>query len=150
MNTNPFLKRLIKEKNEDVIHSSAYAKVQNDGNMGVASTRSFAERQAIGENRTMVKGYRDSKVVNDAFSNAGSKSQRYDVAHDASRRAAIWERFGGEQNRGGAGTGFGGGASNTNTRGSGMGGRNGVGGIGGAMPMGRTTEPPARRNPGIL
>ena len=49
-------------KKQDFFHSSAYAKAQNGGAMGVASTESFAARREIGQNRTMVRGYRDARV----------------------------------------------------------------------------------------
>lgn len=130
-NNNPFLKRLMKEESRDVIHSSAYAEAQNAGNIGTASVQSFAERQKIENNRTTVKGYRDSRVVNDALGGCGTKLKGYDAAHDASQRAAIRERFGG---------------NGTN---------NGVNGLSGDVMEGgmtsdsRTVNPPARRNPGI-
>lgn len=138
MDKNPLLGRLMKDTKEDVVHSSAYAEAQNAGGMGAASTQSFAKRQEIEANRTTIQGYRDSRVVSDAFGSGGTKLQEYDAAHDASQRAAIRERFGGERNTG------------TNDKVSGnAGGDNGAGAMGRTMPTGRTTVPPVRRNPGI-
>lgn len=138
MEKNPFLDRLMQDKAKDVAHSSAYAEAQNAGKMGVASAQSFAERQKIEANRTIVQGYRDSRVVSDAFGSGENKLQGYSKEHDASQRAAIRDRFGGGRNNG---------------VGDNRGGEVGVAG-GGAdggrgMPTGRTTPPPARRNPGI-
>lgn len=62
---NPFLHRLIKEKKSDVVHSSAYAKMQNSNSVGVASTQSFAERQKIEHGRRFVRRYGDSKLTNE-------------------------------------------------------------------------------------
>ena len=137
MNKNPFLKRLMKETKGDVVHSSAYAEAQNAGGIGTTSTESFAARREIDSNRTVVKGYRDSRVVNDAFDNVGNKSQKYDAEHDASQRAAIKERFGREQN-GGASSGKGGIGEQKNNSGN------------KTIPSGqKTTPPPMWRNPGI-
>ncbi|MBQ3474033.1 hypothetical protein IJH24_01210 [Candidatus Saccharibacteria bacterium] len=79
--SNPFLKRLMKAKTEDVVHSSAYAQAQNREGIGVASTRGFGERMSMESNRTTVKGYRDSEVVNDTFGQA-PKAKTYDPKTD--------------------------------------------------------------------
>ena len=68
MDKNPFLERLMKDKTEDVAHSSAYAQAQNKGNIGVASTESFAKRRAIDRNRMAVRRYGESKVVTETGS----------------------------------------------------------------------------------
>lgn len=65
MTNNPFLKRLMKAKMEDVAHSSAYAKAQNPGVMGSASAESFGARMMMEQNRKNVRGYGDSRVVSD-------------------------------------------------------------------------------------
>ena len=70
MEVNPFLKRLMKAKKEDVIHSSAYGAVQNQGGIGSASTESFRDRMKMEKNRTMVRGYGDSSVATSAMGNA--------------------------------------------------------------------------------
>lgn len=60
---NPFLKYMMKDKKEDVFHSSAYAKAQNGGNIGSASTESYQVRVNVNQARTKVKGYRDSEIM---------------------------------------------------------------------------------------
>lgn len=60
------LKRFVfKDKKEDILHSSGYAKAQNRVGMGASSTESFEERRKIDLNRKIVKGYNDSKMIND-------------------------------------------------------------------------------------
>ncbi len=70
MERNPFLKRLMKAQTEDVVHSSAYAQAQNQKRIGVASMRGFEERMRMENNRTTIKGYKDSEVVNKSFVSA--------------------------------------------------------------------------------
>ena len=76
---NPFLKRLIKEKKEDVVHSSAYAQVQNEGKIGSASVESFTKRLSIDKNRQVVRRYGDSQIVNEAWGNAGMRAKKYEA-----------------------------------------------------------------------
>ncbi len=76
---NPFLKRLIKEKKEDVVHSSAYAQAQNEGKIGSASVESFAKRLSIDRNRQVVRRYGDSQIVNEAWGNAGMRAKKYEA-----------------------------------------------------------------------
>ncbi len=71
----------MKAKTEDVVHSSAYAQAQNREGIGVASTRGFGERMKMEKNRTSVKGYGDSEIVNDSFEYA-PKAKKYDPATD--------------------------------------------------------------------
>ena len=66
MEKNPFLKYLIKEKKEDILHTSAYAKVQNGDAFGASSTQSFEERKKVEANRQIVRGYNDSKLMQQA------------------------------------------------------------------------------------
>lgn len=66
---NPFLKRLMKDKTEDVLHTSAYGEAQNSGKMGVTSSESFSTRLTIDKNRSRIKAYNDSRIVNDARGN---------------------------------------------------------------------------------
>ncbi|MBR3253306.1 hypothetical protein IKF85_01130 [Candidatus Saccharibacteria bacterium] len=87
MDSNPFLKRLMKAKTEDVVHSSAYAQAQNREGIGVASTRGFGERMRMEKNRTSVKGYGDSEVVNLSLENA-PKAKRYDPSKDMKYRGS--------------------------------------------------------------
>ena len=67
---NPFLKYLIKDEKKDIFHSSAYAKAQNGAAMGAASTESFKVRVNINQNRQVVRGYGDSKIMMDTNKNA--------------------------------------------------------------------------------
>ena len=60
---NPFLKYLIKDKKEDIFHSSGYAKAQNGSNIGAASVEPYKVRVNIGQHRRIVKGYRDSEIM---------------------------------------------------------------------------------------
>lgn len=73
---NPFLKYVIKDEKEDIVHSSAYAKVQNGGAMGASSAQSFAERQRIEQNRQVVRGYNSSRIVSGAMS-GGPRAKAY-------------------------------------------------------------------------
>lgn len=75
MDKNPLLKYMMKAKKEDVVHSSGYAMVQNQG-FGAASTSSFEERRKLEENRTRIKGYRDSQLASGAV-NMRPKAQVY-------------------------------------------------------------------------
>ena len=60
---NPFLKRLMKDEKEDIVHSSTYAQAQNDGGIGAASSESFEKRRKIDMERTQVRRYGESKVA---------------------------------------------------------------------------------------
>ncbi len=57
------LKRIMKTKTEDVLHTSAYAKSQNAQGFGAASNVSFGERKAIEDRRKFVQGYRNSRIM---------------------------------------------------------------------------------------
>ncbi len=91
MDSNPLLKRLMKESKDDVVHSSAYAKAQNAGGIGAASVESFAARQAMEAKRAMVGRYKDSNVV--TGNTTTSRATRYDAVKDADRRKLIKEKF---------------------------------------------------------
>jgi hypothetical protein len=71
---NPFLKYVIKDDKEDIFHTSAYAKAQNGGSMGAASAQSFADRQKMEQNRTMIRGYASSGTANNMAMN-GPRAQ---------------------------------------------------------------------------
>lgn len=73
---NPFLKYVMKEKKEDIFHSSAYGKAQNGGTMGAASVESFEERMKVDKNRQIVRGYNDSRVANGMYAN-GPRAKQY-------------------------------------------------------------------------
>ena len=55
------------DKKQDLLHSSGYAQVQNGATMGASSAESFTERQKIDENRRFVKGYRNSRIMNEFY-----------------------------------------------------------------------------------
>ncbi len=74
---NPFIKYIDREKRENVFHSSAYGVTQSGGNIGVASTESFAERQKIEKNRKIIRGYNDAKIVSQARAQSGIKAEIY-------------------------------------------------------------------------
>lgn len=67
---NPFLKYLIKDEKQDVLHSSGYAKAQNGASMGASSSESFAARVKIDQDRQRVRRYNDSRLVAGARMNA--------------------------------------------------------------------------------
>lgn len=67
---NPFLKYLIKDKKEDIFHTSGYAKAQNGANMGAASTESYQVRVNVNQNRKRIRSYNDSRLVAGARMNA--------------------------------------------------------------------------------
>ena len=64
--SNPFLNRLMKDDKADILHSSAYARAQSSGGMGADSVESFAERRKIDRNRTVIRGYNDSKIAGES------------------------------------------------------------------------------------
>jgi len=73
---NPFLKYVMKDKKEDVFHSSAYAKAQNGSALGAASTESYQVRVNVYQNRSKVRGYGDSELMRGARMN-GPKAKTY-------------------------------------------------------------------------
>lgn len=124
------LKRLMKEKKEDVVHSSAYAEAQNQGGIGSVSTQTFNQRREIDQRRSVIRKYSDSKVATEA----GKTS--WQARRDAAQ--------------------FGEGDNNANTSsGSGLRGRLNstdadTGAKGGDKPVNSgPAQMPARRNPGI-
>ena len=126
MGTNPLLDRLMNVDKEDAMHSSVYAKARNAERMGVSSADSFERRRIVDQNRTVVRGYHDSKIVN-ATRGMGFKAGKYDAKKDASQRGAIKEKFGNKE------------VSSANGGGSGEG-----------KSMKKNMQPPVRRNPGIF
>ncbi|MBQ1298732.1 hypothetical protein IIY24_02775 [Candidatus Saccharibacteria bacterium] len=144
---NPFLKRLMKEKTGDVLHTSAYGEAQNSGKIGSTSTQSFSERLRVNRERRRVKAYRDSKLVNDAFSNRSKFRDNGGTAGEVgsgSKGAESSLRGAGEVGR----TGENGAVSRVGSI-RGAGGINGVSGVNGAGGTGMT-RPPERKNPGIF
>ena len=145
MEKNPLLGYLMKDRKEDVVHTSTYAEAQNRGKIGAASAEGFQARLTADENRAFVQRYRDSKVGDSR--NTVKRVGDYDVNKDTEQRAAIREKFGGSRDRGAEGVGG---------KGS------GTGGIGNSAEaraeraqrfagVSRTEgSAPARRNPGIM
>ena len=64
---NPFTKYLIKDKKEDIFHSTAYAKAQSGAAMGAVSAQGFAERQKMEQNRQVIQGYGASRIANSSI-----------------------------------------------------------------------------------
>lgn len=60
----------MKDEKKDIFHSSAYAKAQSGETIGAASTESYQVRVNMNQNRQVVRGYRDSKIMADANKNA--------------------------------------------------------------------------------
>lgn len=142
---------MMKDKKEDVVHSSGYAEAQNRGNIGAASAESFAKRRAMEANRTVVRGYGDSKVVHESYGNTGMEAAAFNAEKEASQRAAVREKFGGERE---SGTSVHGGVSEHGTadvqrQKPEMGRREALANRFAAPTRGGTGSAPARRNPGI-
>lgn len=73
---NPFLKYMMKEKKENIFHSSAYGKAQNAEAIGTTSVESFEARMRMEKNRQIVHGYNDSRIANSMYSN-GPRAKKY-------------------------------------------------------------------------
>ena len=148
MEKNPLLKYLIKEKKEDVVHSTGYGVAQNEGGFGTASAKSFANRQDTEANRSMVGGYKDSKIARESRAEVPLASG-YNAARETAQREAIRQRFGRDSER----------KNPSSMRSGGMGKNDqSSGGFRGSSLPGSVTQsgghegmanPPARRNPGI-
>lgn len=133
---NPLLGRLMKEKKEDVVHTSAFAEAQNRGGFGSTSTESFERRREIDQQRTLVGGYRDARVVSDRGVEAWRiKQEMRQLGEDGSSASR-------NDGRAGGGLGVRGGAAVRNKPGDL---NKGVAGSKGAAGL----RPPARKNPGI-
>lgn len=74
---NPLLKYVIKPEKDDVFHSSAFAKAQNTGNIGAASSETFTARRSLDQNRQFIKGYGDSRLANNP--NPGLRAKPLDT-----------------------------------------------------------------------
>ena len=150
MKKNPLLGYLMKDKKEDVVHTSTYAEAQNRGKIGAASTEGFQARLVADKNRAYVQRYRDSKVGESR--NTVKRVGDYDMEKDMEQRAAIREKFGGGRGESDGARGAGDGAGGVGS---------GAGGVSSAEARaeraqrfagGVRTEgsAPARRNPGIM
>ena len=124
------LKRIMKEKKEDVVHSSAYAEAQNQGGIGSVSTQTFNQRREIDRNRSVIRKYSDSKVATEAGKT--SWQARRDAAQfgesDANSNASSGSGLRGRLN-----------SSDTDTGNKG----------GETSAKSGPSQMPARRNPGI-
>lgn len=60
MNVRKFIPQ---SSNDDIFHSSAYAKVASGSNMGAVSRQTFQERKQIERNRSTIRPY-DSALTN--------------------------------------------------------------------------------------
>ncbi len=69
-----YSKFVIKEKKDDVVHSSGYGVAQNGGALGASSGVTFSERMRINNNRSRVKRYGDSKIATQFQSNYSGAS----------------------------------------------------------------------------
>ena len=83
---NPFLKYVMKDKKEDVFHSSAYAKAQSGEGIGVASTQGYQARVNLDRNRTTVRGYDESEIMTGAKAN-GPRAKKYTPPEGANTNA---------------------------------------------------------------
>lgn len=75
--TSLFSKYIIKDKKEDVFHTSAYSKAQNGGSMGAASTETFAARQALERNRQHIANYHQSNLMGKNIVQGAPKPKTY-------------------------------------------------------------------------
>lgn len=73
---NPFIKYVMREKKEDIFHSSAYGKAQSAEAMGTTSVEGFAKRMEVDGNRQIIKRYNDSRIANSAYTN-GPRAKEY-------------------------------------------------------------------------
>lgn len=77
-----YSKFVIKDKKNDVVHSSGYGVAQNGGAMGASSTVGFSERMRINNNRSRVKRFGDSKIATQ-FQNNYTGAKVYDRKNDS-------------------------------------------------------------------
>lgn len=73
---NPFIKYVMKEKKEDIFHSSEYGKAQSAETIGTTSSETFSERMKTEKNRQIVRGYNDSRVATSMYAN-GPRAKKY-------------------------------------------------------------------------
>ncbi len=114
-----YSKFVIKEKKDDVVHSSGYGVAQSGGAMGASSGVGFTERMRINNNRTKIRRYGDSKIANQ-FQVSRSRAAVYDkslgdskgigtggrdVKGDYSGRLSGGQKAGGMAGNAGAGNG---------------------------------------------
>lgn len=94
MNT-PLLKYVNDPDKDEVFHTSAFARAQNGGHLGAASSETFTARRSLDQNRQFVRNYGDSKLA--TAGNPGLHAKAYDptaqprFASDA--RVAANQRF---------------------------------------------------------
>lgn len=69
----------------DFLHSSSFGKAQNGSGMGVTSSQSFNTRMAINQNRRVVRGYGDSRIVT-GTRNTNMRAKTYTPTEDTGLR----------------------------------------------------------------
>ena len=143
---NPFLRRLIKEDKKDILHSSTYAKAQNKDGIGVDSVESFTKRREIDRNRTIIRGYDDSKIesesgVRDRFARLKSNADE-SSGKDGKNTLSLRDRMERQDV---------GGVKDLRNGRNVMGNNSSIGSHKMTEPISARTgvTPPARRNPGI-
>ena len=94
------IQRTTKTTTSDVMHSSGYAKVQNNGAFGASDNMSFAERQKIEQHRKHIKGYNNARVARGVGMMPKAQSVE-DQAAIAAAAAAIAEAKNSADNHGG-------------------------------------------------
>ena len=79
---NLALKYLRKRSNKaDFLHTSSFGKAQSGSGIGAASSQSFNTRMAINQNRRVVRGYGDSRIVTGTrYTN--SRAKTYTASED--------------------------------------------------------------------
>ena len=75
---NPFAKFVIRDKKEEIFHSSEYGRAQSGEAMGATSAVSFDMRMEMEKNRQIVRRYNDSRVAEQRF-NGGVRAKEYVV-----------------------------------------------------------------------
>lgn len=84
----------MKAKKEDVIHTSAYAEAQNQG-IGAASSSTFAERQKIEQNRSVIQRYSDAQLVRESRGNAPKAKKYTEPSQEDAGRQSLKQRLSG-------------------------------------------------------
>lgn len=66
---NPFLEYIMKDKKEDIFHSSAYGKAQSGNMIGATSSEPFSVRLNTEKNRQIIKNYANSSLISSIAKN---------------------------------------------------------------------------------
>jgi hypothetical protein len=65
LNLNKYVNR--NKTTKDIVHTSGYAQVATQGTFGASSAESFGARRQVDLNRTIVRGYKNSKILSDSM-----------------------------------------------------------------------------------